>query len=121
MKKLLLAAGFIGGIGSASFAQNYISGIVSMYGNNTASGTTTVANGASLIFNNSKLYAQAGFVNLGDSTAISADSGTLVMSGSASQGITGRFKISALQISNNSMVSLNTLPSLLLWLPFWIL
>ncbi len=107
MKKLLLAAGFIAGIGSASFAQNYVSGIVSMYGDNTASGNTTVANGASFIFNNSKLYAQSGFVNFGDSTAISADSGTLVMNGSASQEITGRFNISALQISNNSMVSLS--------------
>ena len=108
MKKKLLASGMVLLIGLSCFAQNYISGVVSLHGDNTISGSTTVAQGASLILNKNKLYAQAGFVNRGDSTAISADSGTLVISGTGSQGITGRFKISALQISNSSVVSLST-------------
>ncbi len=111
MKKILLATGIALFTGVSSFAQNYINGIVSLYGDNTVAGTTTVAPGASLILNKNKLYAQAGFINQGDSTAISADSGTLVLSGDVSQGISGRFKISALQVSNSTGVSISNLIS----------
>ena len=104
MKKVLLTAAFIVMVCFSSFAQNYISGIVSLHSESTASGTTVVGPKGTLTLYKNKFYEQAGFVNRGDSTAISADSGTLVMSGKGSQGITGRFKISALQVSNNSGV-----------------
>ncbi len=108
MKKLLLAAAFTGVIGSSAFAQNYISGIVSLYGDNTASGSTIVAPGASFFLYKNKFYEQAGFINHGDSVAISADSGTLVLSGTAAQTLTGRFKISSIQLTNSNGAVITT-------------
>lgn len=108
MKKRTLFLFIIGlGMMSPSFGQNYISGVVSLHGDNAASGTTTVASGASLLFNRNKLYEQGGFINKGDSTAISADTGMLVLNGSGAQTITGRFKLGALQLANSSGATIN--------------
>ena len=107
MRKIVLIAGLLTGWLASASGQNYVSGIVSMYGTNMASGTTTVAPGASFYFNKNTFYEQAGFINLGDSVAISADSGTLALSGSTLQTLSGRFKISALQLLNAAGAGIN--------------
>ncbi len=108
MKKLLFIVWLLIMATTHSYSQNYITGTVSLHGNNTASGTTTIAPGASLAFHNYTFFEQADFINQGDSTAISADSGTLVLNGATGQNITGRFKISALQLNNGNGVSINS-------------
>lgn len=85
---------------SSAFSQNYISGTVSLYGSNAAGSSTTVTQGASMLFNNSTFYEQTNFINLGDSIAISADTATLALNGSGSQTVTGRFKLGAFSIYN---------------------
>ena len=90
---------------SSAFSQNYISGTVSLYGPNAGGGSTTVAQGASMLFNNSTFYEQAGFINLGDSIAISADTATLALNGAGTQTVTGRFKLGAFSIYNAASTS----------------
>ncbi len=111
MKRLFIAAALPAIICSSSLAQNYISGTVSLYGSNTASGTTTVAPGAAFHLNNNTFYEQADFINLGDSTAINGNNGRLALNGSAAQKITGRFNIGALQLLNAAGASINTTAS----------
>lgn len=107
MKKIGLLFWLMSSAFISAFSQNYISGTVSLHGTNTASGSTTVASGASLILNRNALYEQADFINKGDVTALSADSGKLVLSGSTAQNITGRFKIGAVQLDNTAGVTIN--------------
>ncbi len=90
----------------SAFSQNYISGTVSLHGPNTGGGTTTVASGASFLFYNNTFYEQDGFINLGDSTTISADTGTLAFNGSAAQTVTGRFKLGGLRLMNAAGVTI---------------
>ena len=112
MKTFLLAALFISVFGFRTLAQNYISGIISLHGdNNTASGAITVAPGALFIFNNHSFYEQSSFINQGDSTAVRADSGLLILSGSLPQTISGRFKLSGLRLANDAGAIIdNTVP-----------
>ena len=107
MKKLFLIIWLVTGSVLYASSQNYISGTVSLHGNNTAGGATTVAPGASFIINKNSFYEQGAFINQGDSTAISADSGTLVLSGTNGQAITGRFKIGALRLDNAAGAVIN--------------
>ena len=107
MKKISFILWLLSMVTIHSYSQNYISGTVSLHGDNTASGATTVAPGASLKMNKNSFYEQGAFINQGDSTAISADSGTLVLNGTKGQTITGRFKVGALLLDNAAGAFIN--------------
>ena len=105
------------------FSQNYISGTVSLHGFNTA-GETTIAPGATLFLYKVNCFSKEDLSIKEILQQLAQDSGTLVLTGTSTQTLTGRFTIGSVQLDNASGASIiatepNTMITILDSLSFW--